>query len=308
MALHENNLWLLFSRQSQWARNSSAQCFLISASLCPPRSSSAPSHTAHGDAGNLHRRSTSRDLSPLPQTLHFSLPPRLVLAEHEVLIIVFAPGTDEVCGGQQRGARRADLLHLWDGVREWRRVYQAMLVDPVYRSSINSPDPQRRGASEIRTASFGKWTWWKMHRRGFQLHFRYRARNDRLNCPSSAVLARIPRAESSGRDWTTERQTPKAPRAVNTKKFPTRQGFLLSGFSCSPPAPSISHSLLRITPKQPAHFRAVHFRSFVHIQSLRPREAAHSLHHVRHTIWRPAATATTAATAAAPAGWRWPVR
>lgn len=54
-------------------------------------------HTARGDgAKNLHRRSTSRDLPPLPQAFHLSLPPRLVLAEHVVLIVVLAPCTDEI--------------------------------------------------------------------------------------------------------------------------------------------------------------------------------------------------------------------
>jgi hypothetical protein len=67
-----------------------------------------------GKTHSLHGRGASRHLSSLPQALDRPSASRLVLAEHIVLIVVFASRADKEGRRQERGRRSANLLDLWD--------------------------------------------------------------------------------------------------------------------------------------------------------------------------------------------------
>ena len=123
--------WLLLSRHSQCFRNSVKHDLLISLNLAPITiSTTLPLSPYQPSEHNSHTRRTSRDLSTLPHAIHFALSICVCLANHIVIIVGLASGTDEVGSAEERSGAGADFGHFGDRVGEGSGVNEDLLVEP----------------------------------------------------------------------------------------------------------------------------------------------------------------------------------
>lgn len=78
---------------------------------------------------DVHARSTSRNLPPLPQAIDLTPSIRLGLALHEIVIVGSAAGADKEGGAHERSGGGADLWDFWDVIGKRSGVDEEMLVE-----------------------------------------------------------------------------------------------------------------------------------------------------------------------------------
>jgi len=84
----------------------------------------------------VHARCASCDLATLPQTIRLALSVRLVLADHVIIVVRLASGTNKVCGAQQWSRTGSYFGDLWNVI--WKRsgVNEDALVESGRLSTL----------------------------------------------------------------------------------------------------------------------------------------------------------------------------